>query len=112
VIPWDALTRCNEYFVGAYPALARVAAASGERIRTTRSNIDVNVARIVRGVKASYGKWLNVFAEAGVSPKQIMRACGEGGRPGKLSGALSASSVFADTIKSAFGVGAPNASFG
>jgi phage replication initiation protein len=112
VIPFDALTNCTQYFVGAYPCLARVAMAVGERIRTVRSNVDVNVVRVVRGLRASYGKWLNVLRESGVGEKQIVKVLSVGGRPGKLSGAIAASSVFAATIKAALSEGGCHATAG
>lgn len=59
-IPLDVLTRCDEYFVGAYVCLQRLLPASGERIATHQKEGELSLARLLHFCREAYGKLISV----------------------------------------------------
>lgn len=55
-IPLDVLTRCDEYFVGAYVCLQRLIPVAGERIATDQKEGELSTERLVHYAREGYGK--------------------------------------------------------
>ena len=55
-IPLDVLTRCDEYFVGAYVCLQRLLPVAGERIATHQKEGDLTLERLIHYAREAYGK--------------------------------------------------------
>lgn len=85
-IPLDVLTRCDEYFVGAYKCLERILDAAAERIKTHQTEGDIVIDNLVIHGKQAYGRLIhtlrgylsaddviNVLALPGV-PKRLEKA--------------------------------------
>ena len=62
-IPFDAMTRCDEYFAGCYPALADMIEEAAEAIPTTRTQAKVSLAHLLQHLKRSYGKVIDVVSK-------------------------------------------------
>lgn len=60
-IPLDILTRCDEFFVGAYKCLQQILPVAGERIKTHQKEGDLTVERMVSCAREAYGKLVNVL---------------------------------------------------
>lgn len=55
-IPLDVLTRCDEYFVGAYVCLQRLLPVAGERIATHQKEGELTLERLIHFCREAYGK--------------------------------------------------------
>lgn len=60
-LPLDVLTRCDEYFVGAYKCLERVLDVAGERIATHQAEGDIALSKLSKHCSASYGPLLGTL---------------------------------------------------
>lgn len=60
-VPLDVLTRCDEYFVGAYECLQRLLPAAGERIATHQKEGELSTERLVSYCREGYGKLVQVL---------------------------------------------------
>jgi phage replication initiation protein len=63
VIPFDAMTDCDGYFAGAYPALAQLIEAAAEGIPTTQTETQVNLGHLLYHLKRCYGKAIHQAQE-------------------------------------------------
>jgi phage replication initiation protein len=63
VIPFDALTDCDRFFTGAYPALESLLEAAAESIPTSQTETLTNIGHLLYHLKRCYGKTLH---QAGV----------------------------------------------
>lgn len=55
-LPLDVLTRCDEYFTGAYRCLERILDAAAERIPTAQAEGDISLGKLVHHARESYGR--------------------------------------------------------
>lgn len=55
-LPLDVLTRCDEYFVGAYRCLERILDAAAERIPTAQAEGEIALAHLVHHAREAYGR--------------------------------------------------------
>lgn len=63
VIPYEALTDCDGYFAGAYPALEQLLHAAAESIPTTQTETQVNLGHLLYHLKRCYGKAIHQAQE-------------------------------------------------
>ncbi|PKO69010.1 MAG: hypothetical protein CVU22_06330 [Betaproteobacteria bacterium HGW-Betaproteobacteria-16] len=63
VIPYDALTDCDKFFAGAYPALEKLLQAAAESIPTTQTETATNLGHLLYHLKRCYGKALHQAQE-------------------------------------------------
>jgi len=95
-IPIDVLTRCDEYFVGAYVCLQRLLPVAGERIATHQKEGELTLAQLVTYCREAYGKLfgavrvhvdaddlINLISRPGV-PKRLEKASLAGLTAGSL----------------------------
>jgi len=64
VIPFDAMTDCDRFFAGAYPALASLLEAAAERIPTTQTETVTNLGHLLYHLRRCYGKALHQAQES------------------------------------------------
>lgn len=83
-IPFDILTRCDEYFVGAYKCLARLIEAAAERVKLHQKEGDIALAVMVSHQKNSYGQVVDVMRVMGMSADQIVNEISRPGIPKRL----------------------------
>lgn len=55
-LPLDVLTRCDEYFVGAYRCLERILDAAAERIPTAQAEGEICLGKLVHHAREAYGQ--------------------------------------------------------
>ena len=60
-IPLDILTRCDEFFVGAYKCLQQLLPVAGERIKTHQKEGELTAERMVSCAREAYGKLVTVL---------------------------------------------------
>lgn len=85
-IPLDVLTRCDEYFVGAYVCLQQLLPVAGERIATHQKEGELSLGQLVQYCREAYGKlftvvrahvdiddFINLISRPGV-PKRLEKA--------------------------------------
>ncbi len=63
VIPYEAMTDCDGYFAGAYPALAAMIEAAAERIPTEQTETVTNLGHLLYHLKRCYGKAIHQAQE-------------------------------------------------
>jgi phage replication initiation protein len=63
VIPYDAITDCDRFFAGAYPALAGLMQAAAESIPTTQTETLTNLGHLLYHLKRCYGKAIHQASE-------------------------------------------------
>jgi len=63
VLPYSMLTNGDEYFAGAYPALAQLMEAAAESIPTTQTETQVNLGHLLYHLKRCYGKAIHQAQE-------------------------------------------------
>jgi phage replication initiation protein len=73
VIPLEAMTQCNTFLAGCYPALAIMLEEAGEKIATTRTEGAATVGHLMFHLRRSYGKLINIISEAfGANPADLV----------------------------------------
>lgn len=83
-LPFDVLTRCDEYFVGAYRCLERVLDAAGERIKTHQKEGEIAL-EVMRGyARDGYGQLVHVMRVLGLSAEAIVEEISRPGVPRRL----------------------------
>ena len=60
-IPLDIVTRCDEFFVGAYVCLQRLLPAAGERIATHQKEGELSAQQLITYQREAYGKLITVM---------------------------------------------------
>lgn len=60
-IPLDVVTRCDEYFAGAYLCLQRLLPVAGERIATHQKEGELTASELLHHCGTSYGKLINTM---------------------------------------------------
>jgi len=63
VIPYEAMTDCDGFFAGAYPALAGLIEAAAESIPTTQTETVTNLGHLLYHLKRCYGKAIHQAQE-------------------------------------------------
>lgn len=63
VIPFEALTDCDKFFTGAYPALASLLEAAAQAIPTSQTETLTNIGHLLYHLKRCYGKALHQAGE-------------------------------------------------
>ncbi len=82
-IPLDVLTRCDEYFAGAYKCLAQMVEGAPQRISTHQKEGDLSMDRLVHYARAQYGKVLHVLRGV-VSSDELVELISRPGVPRRL----------------------------
>lgn len=82
-IPLDVLTRCDEYFVGAYECLQQLLPVAGERIKTHQKEGELTAERMVSHCREAYGKLVNVL-RGHVDSDELMDVISRPGIPRRL----------------------------
>lgn len=95
-IPLDVLTRCDEYFVGAYVCLQRLLPVAGERIATHQKEGELSVDRLVHYAREGYGKLLQVL-RAHVDADTLIDLISRPGVPRRLEKATLAGFIAASS---------------
>lgn len=86
VIPFDALTDCDKFFTGAYPALASLLEAAAQSIPTSQTETLTNIGHLLYHLKRCYGKALHQAVEvSGASHTDIVEAMTVIGMPRRLN---------------------------
>lgn len=83
-IPFDVLTRCDEYFVGAYRCLERVLDAAGEKIKTHQKEGEISLEVMKTYAREGYGQVLHVMRCMGLSVQAIVDEISRPGIPRRL----------------------------
>ena len=96
-IPLDVLTRCDEYFVGAYVCLQRLLPVAGERIATHQKEGELSVDRLVHYAREGYGKLLQVL-RAHVDADTLIDLISRPGVPRRLEKATLAGFIAASSV--------------
>lgn len=85
VIPFEALTDCDEFFSGAYPALRSLLESASQTIPTTQTETLTNIGHLLYHLKRCYGKALHQVGEvSGASHTDIVEAMTVIGMPRRL----------------------------
>lgn len=85
VIPMDILTRCDEYFVGAYRCLERLLEVAGERIATAQAEGQISMDRLIETARIAYGPLITVMhVKAKLTADQILESLSRPGVPKRL----------------------------
>jgi len=58
-LPLDILTRCSDYFVGAYACLNRILEAAAERIKTHQAEGEIALEKLCVHARSSYGQTID-----------------------------------------------------
>lgn len=82
-IPLDVLTRCDEYFVGAYKCLSRVLDAAAERIATHQAEGEIVLENLVVHSRRSYGRLVHTL-RARLSADDLISVLSTPGIPKRL----------------------------
>lgn len=96
-IPLDVLTRCDEYFVGAYVCLGRLLDAAGERIATHQKEGDLAVDRLVHYAREGYGKLVQTL-RVHVDSDTLLDLISRPGVPRRLEKATLAGFIAASSV--------------
>lgn len=84
VIPFEAMTRRDEFLAGCYPALAAMLACAAEKIETTQTSGAVTVGHLMFHLKRSYGKLLSVVGSMGAEADALIESVTVYGAPRRL----------------------------
>lgn len=82
-LPFDVLTDCDRYFVGAYQALARLLPVAGERIATHQAEGEISLARLVEFQRSAYGQLVHVL-RAKLTAGEVLDVLERPGLPRRL----------------------------
>jgi len=86
-IPLDVLTRCDEYFVGAYVCLQRLLPVAGQRIATHQKEGELSLQQLLHWCRESYGKVVNVV-RAHADLDEVLDLISRPGTPKRLEKAF------------------------
>lgn len=85
VIPFEALTRRDEFLAGCYPALEKMLAVAAESIPTNQTEGRTSLGHLMFHLKRSYGKLINTVSEAlAVDAGELIEAVTVYGVPRRL----------------------------
>lgn len=105
-IPFEILTEPNAYFVGAYPALERIAAlgmeVDGARIATVQNTASVVIRKILDSLKRTYGKWVHVLEASGIEVTDLVEGVAVRAIPARVQSSAVVAGVLRHTTKDAF----------
>lgn len=82
-IPLDVLTRCDEYFVGAYKCLQVILDAAAERIATHQAEGQISIEKLTESARISYGQLVHVL-RASLSAGEVLDSLSRPGVPKRL----------------------------
>lgn len=83
VIPWDILTRPGNYLAGAYPCLGYLSTEQ-EKIKTIKRAASINYAGMVKWLKSSAGKSVNVMLQVEGDAEKVLEQIRRDGSPKRL----------------------------
>ena len=82
-IPLDILTRCDEYFVGAYKCLQTIIQAAAERIATHQAEGSISLEKLTESARVSYGTLIHVL-RASLTADEVLSSLSRPGVPKRL----------------------------
>lgn len=82
-IPLDVLTRCDEYFVGAYKCLQTILDSAAERIATHQKEGEITLEKLTHHARESYGTTVHVL-RAHLTADEVLDAISRPGVPKRL----------------------------
>lgn len=82
-LPLDVLTRCDEYFVGAYRCLSRLLDAAAQRIATHQKEGEISIQQLVRFARSAYGQLFHVL-RARLDVREVLDEISRPGVPRRL----------------------------
>lgn len=82
-LPFDILTRCDVYFVGAYKCLQQLLDAAGERIATHQAEGTISLEKLTESARISYGTLIHVL-RAQLSADEVLAQLSRPGVPARL----------------------------
>lgn len=82
-IPLDILTRCDEYFVGAYKCLQTILDAAAERIATHQAEGSISLEKLTESARISYGTLIHVL-RLSLTADEVMQSLSRPGVPKRL----------------------------
>lgn len=94
-LPLDVLTRCDDYFVGAYCCLGRLLDAAAERIATHRKEGVISLQQLVSFARSAYGQLFQVL-RARLDAREVIAELSRPGVPRRLERASLAGFNVAD----------------
>jgi phage replication initiation protein len=83
-LPFDLLTDCDRFFVGAYKCLQRLIESPGEKIPTHQKEGEIALEVMTEYARSSYGPLLHVLRIKGLSMDQIFEEISRPGVPRRL----------------------------
>lgn len=83
-LPFEILTDCDTYFVGAYRCLERVISVAGTRIATHQKEGEIALEVMSGFARTGYGQVLNVLRATGLSFEQVFQEIARPGIPKRL----------------------------
>lgn len=84
VIPLDAMTDCDKFFAGAYPALSQLLEAAAESIPTTQTEALTTLGHLMYHLKRCYGKPLHQARASGATDTDLIEAMAVIGLPKRV----------------------------
>lgn len=82
-LPLDVLTRCDEYFTGAYRCLERILDAAAERIPTAQAEGEISLAKLVHHTREAYGRVVHTL-RAHLDASEVLDFIARPGTPKRL----------------------------
>lgn len=82
-IPTDILTRCDQYFVGAYKCLEQILDAASERIKTDQAEGTISAERLVESHRTAYGTHIHTL-RAVLTADEVLDLLSRPGVPRRL----------------------------
>lgn len=82
-LPLDVLTRCDEYFTGAYRCLERILDAAAERIPTAQAEGEISLAKLVHHTREAYGRVVHTL-RAHLDAAEVLDFIARPGTPKRL----------------------------
>lgn len=82
-LPLDVLTRCDEYFVGAYRCLSRLLDAAAQRIATHQKEGEISIQQLVSFARSAYGQLFHVL-RARLDVGEVLEEISRPGVPRRL----------------------------
>lgn len=83
-LPFDMLTECDRYFVGAYRCLERLLPVAGERIATHQKEGEIALEVLSGHARVGYGQVLHVLRAQGLSFEDVFAEISRPGVPKRL----------------------------
>ena len=83
-LPFDLLTDCDRFFVGAYKCLQRLIESPGEKIPTHQKEGEIALEVMTEYARSSYGPLLHVMRIKGLTMDQIFDEISRPGVPKRL----------------------------